>query len=404
MKLCQLCAVDFTLDRFLLPLIDGMKQAGWDVVSVCSDGPSLPGLRARGYRIETVHLPRTLNPLAHLRSIVELVCLFRGHRFDAVHVHTPVAAMVGRLAARIAGVNLVIYTAHGFYFHDEMPAVKRRFFILLEKCAGWLTDVLFTQSQEDADTAVAEGIMSSDRVLAIGNGVDTERFAPESAGDPRELRSRHGIPEHALVVGMIARLVREKGTADFLQAARHVAVDHPAAWFLLVGERLASDHADGVEDEIRHAKKELGNRLVMTGTRCDIPELLSVMDVYCLPSWREGMPRTIIEAMMMGKPVIATNIRGSREEVVPFETGLLVPTHCPGELAQAISRCVTAPEWARSLGAAGRRRALMHYDERRIVAVQIERIRGLAVSRGITAVLTLFCLLHAHPSILAASH
>ena len=127
----------------------------------------------------------------------------------------------------------------------------------------------------------------------------------------------------------------------------------------------------------------MGCRLVLTGFREDIPQLLAAMDLFCLPSWREGMPRTIIEAMMMAKPVLATDIRGSREEVVPEETGLLVPARSPDLLAIAMSRFLDAPLWGRSLGMAGRQRALRLYDERKVVAAQLDQIGAKARLLGL---------------------
>jgi hypothetical protein len=154
MKVCQLCAVDFTLKNFLLPLIDGMRAAGWRVTAVCSDGPFVSGLRERGYTIETVAIARSMNPLAALRSMIALIRLFRRERFDALHVHTPVAALIGRMAGRIAGIPLIVYTAHGFYFHDQMSSRKRSLFVALERFGGLFTDLLFSQSAEDAEEAV----------------------------------------------------------------------------------------------------------------------------------------------------------------------------------------------------------------------------------------------------------
>lgn len=383
MKICQLCAVDFTLQHFLLPLIDGMRDAGWDVTAVCSDGPAVADLRARGYRIETVSIARSLNPLAHPRSLLELVRLFRRERFDVVHAHTPVAALLARIAARIAKIPLVIYTAHGFYFHDEMPPTKRHAFVMLERFGGRFTDFVFTQSEEDALAASTEGIMPAGQVLAIGNGVDVARFDPVQIGDGVELRAALGIPPGSFVIGMIGRLVREKGVVEFLEAARQLVGEFPATYFLVVGDRLVSDHATGVAADIAAAQADLGKQLILTGLRTDIPELLAAMDVFCLPSWREGMPRTIIEAMMMGKPVVATDIRGAREEVVPEKTGLLVPTRRPQELAGAMARLIADPTWGAALGLAGRERALRLYDERHVVRIQLARIRLLAQERGL---------------------
>lgn len=383
MKICQLCAVDFTLRHFLLPLIDGMQDKGWQVTAVCSDGPFVPGLRSRGYRIENVHIARSMNPLAVMRSFIVLVRLFRREHFDALHAHTPVAALIGRVAARVAGIPLVIYTAHGFYFHEEMPRWKYKLFVALERFGGRFTHLLFSQSTEDAEDAVKEGIARRDRVLAIGNGVDVSRFSPQKVGAGGTVRKALGIPESAYVVGCIGRQVREKGIAEFLRAAESLAVRYPQAWFLLIGERLVSDHSRGIDAEMTAAKLALGERLVAPGARSDIPECLAAMDLFCLPSWREGMPRTIIEAMMMAKPVVATNIRGAREEVVSETTGVLVPTRSPVLLAEAIARFVGNPDWGRRLGTTGRERALMLYDERKVVAMQLERIEREAGQRGL---------------------
>lgn len=371
MKICQLCAVDFTLKKFLLPLIDAQHADGNNVVAVCSDGEYVKGMREDGYRIVTISIERSMHPLKHLGSIWKLFWCFRRESFDVVHVHTPVAALLGRVAAFLARVPMVVYTAHGFYFHDDMPSFKRWIYIGLEIFAGRFTDLLFTQSSEDAKTAINEGIMPKHRVFAIGNGVDIKRFQVEKVG----LYASLNIPKDSFVVGMIGRLVEEKGVVEFLNAAMLVAVDKPNVYFVLVGDRLASDHAAAVDEAIEEAAKTLGERLILTGLRDDIPDLLSLMDVFCLPSWREGMPRTIIEAMILGLPVVATNIRGSREEVISNETGLLVPVREPTLLASAITRLVDNPSWSKELGERGRERALELYDENKVVSLQVNLIK-----------------------------
>ena len=383
MKVCQLCAVDFTLKHFLLPLIDGMHGRNWQVVSVCSDGPFVQEMRKQGYRIETLEISRSMNPLLAIRSLVALVRLFRRERFDVLHVHTPVAALIGRVAASIVGVPLVVYTAHGFYFHEGMPRWKRSLFVALERFGGRLTDLLFSQSSEDAEDAVREGIVASSRVLAIGNGVDPARFDPAALSDGKPARREFGIPDDAYVIGCVGRQVKEKGIAEFLDAARRLHAGYPNVWFLLICERLQSDHASSVDAELQEARKCLGPRLVTPGLRKDIPACLAAMDLFCLPSWREGMPRTIIEAMMMAKPVLATDIRGAREEVVIEKTGVLVPVRSSEMLADAMTRFVRDPAWGGALGEAGRKRALAVYDERKIIELQLDRIEQEARSRGL---------------------
>lgn len=383
MKICQLCAVDFTLKFFLLPLIDGMHHRGWQVVSVCSDGPYVPEMRENGYRIETCTISRSMNPFLAMRSLVALVRLFRRERFDVLHVHTPIAALIGRIAASVVGIPLVVYTAHGFYFHEGMPRWKRSLFVALERFGGLMTDLLFSQSSEDAESAVRERIVASPRVLAIGNGVAPDRFSPEMYGNGTISRREFGIPDDAYVIGCIGRQVKEKGIAEFLSAAVRVHAGNPNVWFLLIGERLQSDHASSIDAELQAARAFLGPRLVTPGLRKDIPECLATMDLFCLPSWREGMPRTIIEAMMMAKPVLATDIRGSREEVVIEGTGVLVPVRSPEALADAMVRFVRDPVWGRKLGEEGRRRALAVYDEQKVIKLQLDRIQQEASSRGL---------------------
>ena len=170
MKICQLCTVDFTLYHFLLPLMKEMREAGHDVVGVCADGALVGSVRDAGFRVETPPLARSFNPIQATQAIVALYKLFRRERFDLVHVHTPAAAFIGRFAARFARVPRIVYTAHGFFFHEHMPWPKRWLIIAMEWLAGRFTHTLFTQSEEDAATARQLGLCSSGDVLAIGNG------------------------------------------------------------------------------------------------------------------------------------------------------------------------------------------------------------------------------------------
>jgi len=383
MKICQLCAVDFTLQKFLLRLIDGMESAGWNVTSVCSDGKSIDELRSKGYQIITVPISRSMNPIKHIFSIWNLIDLFRREKYDVIHVHTPVAALIARIAAKLTKIPLIVYTAHGFYFHDDMPSWKRNFHIALERFAGKYTDLLFTQSSQDAVTAVEEKIIEQDKVFVIGNGVNVSLYNPEKISKNNTLRKSFLIPDDAFVICMVGRLVKEKGVVEFLESAIRLAENNENVWFVLVGERLKSDHAIGVESVVQEAKKKLGNRLILTGLRQDIPSILWMVDLFCLPSWREGMPRTIIEAMMMAKPVIATDIRGSNEEVINEETGLLVPIRSPEKLAEAMQRCIDKPFWSKLLGIEGRKRALNLYDERNIVSYQVDKISHFAKGKGL---------------------
>lgn len=368
MKIAQLCAVDFTLRHFLLPLMRAMAEAGHEVVGICADGPLLAEVRAAGFRVETVPFERSFNLVAHRRAYRATRRLFARERFDLVHTHTPIASVIGRMAARRAGVPRIAYTAHGFYFHDRMPAWKRALFVALERRAGRATDVLFTQSAEDADAARKLNLCSN--VLAIGNGVDPARFHPDAEIRAR-VRAAMGVSDDRVVVMVTGRLVAEKGYPELIEAMRTVD-----ATLWIVGERLASDHAGPVETALAAAGAEpaLAGRIHLLGYRDDVADLLRGADVFTLPSHREGMPRSIIEAMMTGLPVVATDVRGSREEVIDGRTGLLVPVGAPETLAAALSHLVAESAMRRSLGEAGRSRALELYDERRAIDLQMRHL------------------------------
>jgi len=372
MKVCQLCTVDFTLAHFLLPLMIAMRDAGHEVVGVCADGPLLAQVRAQGFRVETVPLKRSANPRHGLAALVALIRLLRRERVDLLHVHTPIGALIGRLAAPFARPGRLVYTAHGFYFHERMPWPKRAAHIALEWLLGRMTDTLFTQSEEDAATARRLRLCRTGDVVAIGNGSDPARFRPDADGADRvRVRAELGTPADRPVIVCVGRLVAEKGIPELIAAMREVDAE---LW--VIGERLESDHAGGIDDALAAARDDavLGARVRLLGYRADVPDLLRAADVYTLPSHREGMPRSIIEAMLTGLPVVATDIRGSREEVVDRETGALVSVGEPTALAAALNRLVGDVDLRARQGAAGLARARERYDERTVVARQLAHL------------------------------
>jgi len=376
MKVCQLCAVDFTLRHFLLPLMTALREAGHEVVGVAADGAHLAPVREAGFRVETAPIRRSYDLIAHWRAYRALRALFERERFDLIHVHTPVAGLIGRFAAWRAGVPLVAYTAHGFYFHDRMAAPLRLFHILLEWLGGRVTDILLTQAAEDAETARRWRLCRGGVVAAIGNGVDPARFAPAEPAARRRIRSTLDTPEGAVVIVVIGRLVAEKGYPELFQAV--AGLD---AYLWVVGERLDSDHAPSIDAALADLENdpERAERVRLLGYRDDVPALLAAADLFVLPSHREGMPRSIIEAMMSGLPVVATDIRGAREEVVDGATGLLVPVGDVDALAAALGRLAADPDLRHQMGAAGQARAHERYDEKKVIARQLDLL-GLARS------------------------
>jgi glycosyltransferase involved in cell wall biosynthesis len=368
MKICQICTVDFTLYHFLLPLMRAMREAGHEIVGACAPGALAARVRDEGFRVESLPLERSLSPQAHLRGLIATTRFFRREKFDLVHAHTPIGALIARAAAAMSRVPLVAYTAHGFYFHERMRRLPYAALASMEWIAGRFTDVLFTQAEEDAATARRLRLCRGGRIIAIGNGSDPQRFRPAAAADERmALRKSLATDADRIVIICVARLVAEKGIPELFEAMRGVDAE---LW--LVGDRLASDHAGGVDDALARVAADpiLSCRIKLLGYRSDVPELLRAADVFVLPSHREGMPRSIIEAMLTGLPVVGTDIRGSREEIVEGVTGFLVPVGSSRDLGERFVRLAADP-WLRDrMGRAGLARAREFYVEERVIARQ----------------------------------
>jgi len=358
-KVVQVTNVDFSLRHFLMPLMLAAQARGHDVLGACADGPLLADVRAAGLRVAPLPMARSLSPVAQWRALWAMVALFRAERPDLVHAHMPISGFLARLAARIAGVPRVAYTCHGFLFNQPGPWWRRALGLVMEWLGGRLTDVTLTVSTEEA--ADARRLWIARRAVPVGNGRDPARFRPNPAARAR-VRQALGVPEAQVVIVIVSRLVRHKGYPELLAAMRDV----PGAELWVVGERLPSDH--GADLEPLFDASGLGPRLRRLGYRADIAGVLAAADIFTLPSHFEGLPMSVIEAMLTGLPVVATTIRGPREQVADGRTGLLVPPATVAPLATALARLVADPALRASMGAAGRARAVLMYSEAAVLA------------------------------------
>jgi len=358
-KVVEVTNVDFSLLHFLLPLMRAMRARGHEVIGVCADGPLLAVPRAEGFRIVPLRLERRVSPLAHWRAFRDLLRLFRAERPDIVHAHMPISGFLARMAAWWAGVPHIAYTGHGFWFNfpGSWPRIGIGF--AMEFLAARVTRSFFTVSAAEARDARRLHIHRG--AVAIGNGRDPARFRPDPTARVR-IRAALGAADAQVVVLAVSRLVWHKGYPELAAAMPDV----PSAALWVAGERLASDRGPDMRTLLLAAGLE--ERLRLLGYREDIAELMAAADIFVLPSRFEGLPMSVIEAMLTGLPVVAAYVRGPAEQVLPEVTGLLVPPGDAAALAAALARLAADPALRACMGKAGRQRAMEHYDEATILA------------------------------------
>ena len=360
MKIIEITNVDFSLRHFLLPLMRAMRARGHEVIGCCAEGPLLEDIRAEGFRVIAIPFVRRLSPLAHLRAFWSLVAILRAEKPDLVHAHMPISGFLGRMAAWVAGVPAIAYTCHGFLFnHVSSSRPHRILSFSLEWIAARVTDVFLTVSEAEAADARRLGI--SRHAEAARNGRDPAIFHPDPVARERT-RAALGVADNRVVIIAVSRLVWHKGYPELAEAMRSVA----DAELWVVGERLNSDRGADMAALLRSAG--LGRRLRMLGYRTDIAALMAAADIFSLPSRFEGLPMSVIEAMLTGLPVVATNVRGPAEQVVDGVTGYSVPPGDAGALAVALATLARDAGLRRRMGQAGRARALDRYDEAKVLA------------------------------------
>lgn len=381
-RVAHICTVDLSLRYLLLNQLRYLQEHGFDVTGVSAPGPDVPHLEQAGIPHIAVPMTRNFTPFADLVALSDLERTIKRERFDIVHTHNPKPGLVGQLAARMAGAPVVVNTLHGFYFHEHMRPLPRRFYILMEQIAAAQSDVILSQNPEDVATAIRERICREQGIFHLGNGIDLERFDRARLDDDeqQERRRQLGIKPGEPVVGFVGRLVEEKGILELLEAMRQVRAKVPNVRLLIVGP-LDSEKKDALSADV--AKRYgLEGACVFTGMRQDMPELYALMDVFVLPSHREGFPRSPMEASAMSVPCVVTDIRGCRETVVEAETGRFVPLKAPDAIARALLGLLSDDEGRARMGQAARKLAERKFDERHVFRTVLSHYVRLLDERG----------------------
>lgn len=289
-----------------------------------------------------------IDPPADARALVELTQLMRREQYDIVHTHSSKAGMLGRVAATLARTPIIVHTVHGFPFNDYMNPLRRQFYILSERVAAGLCDILIAVCDTNRAEAVSLGLAPYSKIVTIPSGIDLDHF--RTTVDRASKCLALGLDPNRPIVGTVGRLSEQKAPQDFVKAAQSVLSQHPDVQFVLVGGGPLRAQVEAM----------IGGdtRIKVLGYRDDVPEILLIFDIFVLTSWWEGLGRALTEAMIARRPVVATAVNGVPDLVTPGETGLLSPPRDPKSLAQNIVRLLQNPTEAKQYGENGYRRVV----------------------------------------------
>lgn len=374
MKIVQIAAIENTHLKLLKTLNESCVESGMEVHCISAKNTENTEILKQGVNFHHVEINREISPIKNLKSIVRLIKVIKKIHPDIVHVHTPVAAVLGRIAAKIARVPKIIYTAHGFYFHDGMSKKNYTIFFYIEKIIGkYFTDYIFTQSKEDFDIAVNNNFLKKKKrnnYYHISNGIDLENqfnLLKINSSSLCTLKDNLNIQENDIVVTFIGRLVEEKGLIDFLESFQKIKSKNIK--YIVIGGLHESERDLSTINKLD--KYQNNKDIIFTGKVNNVNEYLSISDIFCLPSYREGMPRSIIEAMAMKNAIIATNIRGSREEVEDGVTGFLIPVKSSQFIANKIDQLASNKQLLNTFKENGYKKAKENYNEKDVVEKQL---------------------------------
>ena len=371
MKYLLFANTDWYLYNFRRSLAAGARDAGHEVLLLSPPGPYGEKLRSMGFRwIPAPMDRRSLNPLREMALLIWLWRLARAEKPDVVHGFTIKCAVYGALVARLAGAARVNAVAGmGYVFISDAPKAR-----VLRPLVRWLMHValggaralLILQNPDDVRFFAETGIVSRKQIrLLRGSGVDCRRFQP-----PEDRSTPADAP---LNVVLAARMLWDKGVGEFVAAARLLKSEKRSLRFILAGAPDPGNPA-AIPEEIL-ADWSASGLVEWRGHVEDMPSLLAGADIVVLPSYREGLPKSLIEAAACARPLVTTDVPGCREVVTDGADGLLVPVRDAAALARAIAQLQDDPALARRLGRAAREKALAVFDERIIVARTLEFYR-----------------------------
>jgi len=312
-------------------------------------GRDLKNAQRKGLRIITnPFLVRRVHPVFDLLSLIFFYRLILKERPLVVHTHTSKAGFIGRLAAKLAGTPVIVHTPHGHVFFGYFGPLATRLFIFFEKKTAPLADRIVALTRGELEDTVKFGAAPRNKLCIIHSGVDLDKFRSLDPSRIRAFKKSLRIPDKAVLIGTVGRLVPVKGPEFLLEAAKELLPLHPEAYFAFTGDGY-------LRDSLERKARELGleKNILFLGWQDNVPEIIAAFDIFVLPSLNEGMGRVLVEAMALGKPLVASRVGGIPDLVEHGKNGFLVPPQDGQGLAKAIQLLLEDGELRAAMGRAG---------------------------------------------------
>lgn len=371
MKICFVTTVSITLRAFVLPTLEHLvRNTDWQITVICDDDPTFEAALPQGVRYIPVSMKRGIS-LGGIGAMLKMWKIFRQEKFDLVQYSTPNASLYASMAAKLAGVPVRLYCQWGIAYVG-FHGLKRKIFKAIEKLVCRFSTQIEPDSFGNLRFSREEGLYGEEKSRVVWNGsasgVDLTKFDISQKNAWRQaIRSRYGL-EDAFVYGFVGRITRDKGINELFAAYQKLCAEKENTCLMLVG----SKENEQLLDQRLLTWAQEHPRVIFCGQTSEVEKYMSAMDVYILPSYREGFGSAVVEAEAMGVPVIVSDIPGPTDAMVPEQTGLLVKKADVDTLYQAMARICEDHDLCRRLGQQAAGFAAERFDQKQLVRYILE--------------------------------
>ena len=367
MKIGFLSHLDLNLYLFRLPIMIKLIDQGHEVYAICPKGDKFDLFKAYGIQAVAYNIERSsLNPFKELKALYNIYKTIKPLALDIIHTFTAKPNIYGTMASKMAKVPTIVNLVEGlgsFYIEDTVKSIIVRNVIeKLYKFVFFMSHQVVFVNSDDPDYLEKRGVISKDKIIIIKSvGIDTNEFSPDniSITDISELRNELNL-KGKIVVLMVGRAIWHKGVHEFYEAS-DILSKYTNVQFILVGDIDSGNHSSANREFLNSGS------VLWLGHRDDVLNLTALSNIYVLPSYREGVPRTLLEATSMAKPIVTTNTVGCREVVRDGYNGFLVPIKDSQTLADKIEILIKEKDKRKIMGENGRIMAIKEFDVEQVV-------------------------------------